>query len=59
MCICIFLSNCQHVVTAFDTVKKELSEHCLNNYFREDRETYLFTDAGKNAYDKENHLGRK
>ena len=35
---------------AFDTVKKELSEHCLNNYFREDRETYLFTDAGKNAY---------
>ena len=42
---------------AFDTVKKELSEHCLNNYFREDRETYLFTDAGKNAYDKENQNG--
>ena len=42
---------------AFLEVKKSLSEHCLNNYFREDRETYLFTDAGKRAHDSQNQYG--
>ena len=40
---------------AFQRVKHELSEHCLNNYFQEHRSTYLFTDAGKNSFDSKNN----
>ena len=32
---------------AFETLKQALCEDCLNHYFREDRSTFLFTDAGK------------
>ena len=32
----------------FSEVKEKFSENCLNNYFQLDRETFLFTDAGKN-----------
>ena len=35
---------------AFQKVKDALCEDCLNNYFREDRETYLFTDASKKSH---------
>ena len=35
---------------AFQTLKTALCEECLNNYFQEDLETFLFTDAGKVAF---------
>ena len=41
----------------FEEIKNRLSEHCLNNYFRLDCKTYLFTDAGKKSNDPKNNHG--
>ena len=41
----------------FSEVKEKFSENCLNNYFQLDRETFLFTAAGKKSNDPANKHG--
>ena len=42
---------------AFQSLKDNLCNDCLNNYFREDRETVIFCDAGKTSFDENNKGG--